>query len=49
MVTEDLAKFMAGAALKNSIAAHGWTPRGPVLMTCDTNAVLPHGVAQQKA
>ncbi|MBX9683709.1 MAG: hypothetical protein K2X41_07970 [Hyphomicrobium sp.] len=49
MVTEDLAKFMAGAALKNSIAAHGWTPHGQVRMNCDTNSVLPHCVAKQKA
>ncbi len=49
MVTEDLAKFMANAALKNSIAAHGWTPRGAPKVTCDTNMGLPHCVAKQTA
>lgn len=49
MVTEDLAKFMANAALKNSIKAHEWTPHGEVKMTCDTNSGLPHCVAKQKA
>jgi hypothetical protein len=49
MVTQDLAKFMAGAALKNSMAAHGWKPHGAVKMKCDTEAGLPHCVAKQKA
>ena len=48
MVTEDLAKFMAGAALKNSMAAHGWTAHGAVKMKCDSSG-LPHCVAHQKA
>lgn len=49
MITEDLAKFMAGAALKNSMEAKGWKPVGEVKMTCDTNSGLPHCVAKQKA
>ncbi len=49
MVTQDLAKFMAGAALKNSMAAHGWKPHGAVKIKCDTEAGLPHCVAKQKA
>lgn len=49
MITEDLAKFMASAALKNSIQANGWKPAGAVQMTCDTNSGLPHCVAKQKA
>lgn len=49
MVTEDLAKFMAGAALKNSMAAHNWKPQGAVKMKCDTANGLPHCVAKQKA
>jgi hypothetical protein len=50
MVTEDLAKYMAGAALKNSIAAHGWTAMGAATTKCDTAATgLPHCVAHQKA
>ena len=48
MVTEDLAKFMAGAALKNAMSAHGWTAHGAVKMTCDSTG-LPHCVAHQKA
>jgi hypothetical protein len=50
MMTLDLAKFMAGAALKNSMAAHGWTAHGGVRMRCDTSSVgLPHCLARQKA
>ena len=48
MVTEDLAKFMAEAALKNSISAHNWKPAGKVKMTCKTE-VTTHCVAKQKA
>jgi hypothetical protein len=48
MVTEDLAKFMAGAALKNSISANGWKAAGAVKMTCKTNG-LTHCVARQRA
>ena len=49
MVTEDLAKFMAGAALKNAMAAHNWTPHGAVKVTCDAASGLPHCLARQKA
>jgi hypothetical protein len=49
MVTEDLAKFMAAAALKNAIAAHNWKSSGIVKTKCDTAAGLPHCVAKQKA
>jgi hypothetical protein len=50
MVTEDLAKFMAGAALKHSIENHGWTAHGGVRMQCDTSSIgLPHCLARQKA
>jgi hypothetical protein len=49
MVTEDLAKYMAGAALKNSMAAHGWAAHGGVKMKCDSAAGLPHCVAHQRA
>ena len=34
MVTEDLAKFMANAALNNSIKAQGLKGVGPVNMKC---------------
>lgn len=50
MVTLDLAKYMANAALKNSMNAHGWTAHGAVRMRCDTSSVgLPHCLARQKA
>lgn len=49
MVTQDLAKFMAEAALKNAIAANNWKAVGPVKMTCDTEAGLPHCTAKRKA
>ncbi len=49
MITEDLAKFMAEAALKNSIAGMGAKPVGPVAMKCSTGAGLPSCVARQKA
>lgn len=34
MVTEDLARFMANAALQNSIKGMGAKPVGPVAMKC---------------
>jgi len=50
MMTEDLARFMAGAALKNAIAAHGWKAHGAVKTTCSTSSIgLPHCQARQKA
>ena len=49
MITEDLAKYMSGAALKNAIAAHGWKASGAVKTKCDTANGLPHCLSQQKA
>jgi hypothetical protein len=49
MLTEDLAKYMANAALKNALAAHNWKPKGAVTTKCDTAQGLPHCVARQKA
>ena len=49
MVTEDLAKFMSEAALKNSIAAHSWTASGSVSTKCDSANGLPHCVSKRKA
>lgn len=49
MITEDLAKFMAEAALKNAIAAHGWKASGPIKMKCDAPNGLPHCKATRKA
>lgn len=48
MVTEDLAKFMANAALKNSIKAHGWKAVGPVKMTCKSGVPV-NCTARQRA
>jgi hypothetical protein len=50
MVTQDLAKYMANAALKNAIAAHKWTAKGAVKVKCDTGTMgLAHCSARQKA
>lgn len=49
MVTQDLAKFMAEAALKNSIAAHNWKAAGPINMKCDAPSGLAHCKATRKA
>jgi hypothetical protein len=49
MITEDLAKFMANAALKNSISGMGAKAVGPVAMKCETGSGLPTCVAKQKA
>lgn len=34
MPTRAIAEFMAEAALKNALAAHGWTAAGPIKMDC---------------
>lgn len=49
MVTEDLAKFMSEAALKNSIAAHNWTASGSITTKCDSASTLPHCVSKRRA
>ncbi|HRY07635.1 MAG TPA: hypothetical protein P5114_10985 [Hyphomicrobiaceae bacterium] len=48
-VLPDVAKFMADAALKNSIAAHGLKPAGKISQTCKTDAVLTTCVSRQRA
>jgi hypothetical protein len=40
MVGEDAAKFMAGAALKNSISGAGATAAGEVKMTCSGTGLV---------
>ena len=40
MITEDLAKFMANAALGNSIKAAGATASGAVKMTCASSGLV---------
>lgn len=49
MVTEDLAKFMANAALNNQIKANSWRPAGDVAMTCAPATFGTHCVAHQRA
>lgn len=49
MVTQDLAEFMATAALKNSIAANGMAPKGKIEMTCKPATLSMHCVARQRA
>ena len=49
MITEDLAKFMAQAALKNSISGMGAKPAGPINLKCTTGSGLPYCIARQKA
>ena len=49
MVTEDLAKFMAEAALKNSIGGMGAKAEGKIAMTCKPETGLTNCTAKQKA
>ena len=48
MVTEDLARFMANAALNNQIKANNMKASGAVKMTCKST-VGTHCVARQRA
>jgi len=49
MITEDLAKFMANAALNNQISANSWKASGKVSMNCSAATVGVHCIAHQKA
>jgi hypothetical protein len=49
MVTLDLAKFMATAALNNSISGMGAKAAGPVSMKCSGDMIMPTCTARQKA
>ena len=49
MITEDLAKFMANAALKNSISGMGAKPAGAIKMTCKPETGLTTCLANQRA
>ncbi|MGD9804484.1 MAG: hypothetical protein AB7E80_13890 [Hyphomicrobiaceae bacterium] len=49
MITSDLAKFMANAALKNSIAGMGAKPAGKIKMTCKDSVASTHCIARQRA
>lgn len=48
MITEDLARFMANAALNNQIKANNMKASGAVKMTCKST-VGTHCVARQRA
>ena len=49
MVTGDLARFMANAALKNSIKDRGYTASGAVNMKCNDPSPLVYCIARQRA
>ncbi len=49
MITEDLAKFMAEAALKNSISGMGATASGKINMKCQPETGLTNCTARQRA
>lgn len=49
MVTLDLAKFMAEAALKNSIAGKGYEAAGPIKLTCKDPSPLSYCLAERRA
>ncbi len=49
MVTEDLAKFMANAALGNSIKGASAKSSGAVKMTCKSQGLGTYCIARQKA
>ena len=45
----DVAKYMANAALANSIAAHGWKPAGKIKQTCKSDGLMTTCVSRQRA
>jgi hypothetical protein len=49
MITRDLAKFMAEAALKNAIADKGMKPAGPINMQCRDDTVTTYCKATRQA
>ncbi len=49
MPAKALAEFMAEAALKNAIAAHGWTAAGPVSMSCKDDTLTTTCTARRRA
>ncbi|MBL8566164.1 MAG: hypothetical protein JNM89_10655 [Hyphomicrobiaceae bacterium] len=48
-VLPDVAKFMANAALANSISALGMKAKGPIATSCKTNLLLTTCVSRQRA
>jgi hypothetical protein len=49
MVTEDLARFMANAALKNSISGMGAQPSGEVKVSCKGATFGTYCIARRRA
>jgi hypothetical protein len=49
MVTTDLAKFMANAALKNAIAAKDLKPSGEIKLTCREDTFTTYCKASRPA
>jgi hypothetical protein len=49
MVTTDLAKFMANAALKNAIAAKDLKPSGQITLTCREDTFTTYCKASRPA
>ncbi len=49
MITQDLAEFMAKAALKNSIKGMNAQPTGPLALKCNQNGALQYCKATQRA
>lgn len=49
MITRDLAKFMANAALKNAIEAKGLKPSGEIALTCRDDTVTTYCKASRPA
>jgi len=49
MVTTDLAKFMANAALKNAIADKGLKPSGSITLTCREDTFTTYCKASRPA
>lgn len=49
MVTRDLAKFMANAALKNAIADKGLKPSGSITLTCRDDTFTTYCKASRPA
>ena len=49
MPTRAVAEFMAEAALKNAIAAHGWTAAGPISMKCKDDTLTTTCTARRLA
>ena len=49
MPTRAIAEFMADAALKNAITAHGWTAAGPIKMVCKDDTLTTTCTARRRA